>query len=57
MWSMSLLSAFLGSASAAVGVTISAFLPNLPSGALIVIIMFIILSVSIVVKRYRGLHV
>ena len=56
VWSMSLLSAFLGSASAAVGVTISAFLPNLPSGALIVIIMFIILSVSIVVKRYRGFH-
>jgi manganese/zinc/iron transport system permease protein len=54
VWSMSLLSALLGSASAGIGVIISALLPNLPSGAVIVVIMFIALGLSIVSTHMRG---
>lgn len=57
VWSMSLLSACLGSLSAGFGVVISAFLPNLPSGALIVVIMFVVLTASIVFSRFRGANV
>jgi len=57
VWHMSLLSACLGSVSAGIGVLISAFFPNLPSGALIVMIMFITLGVSIVVTRRRSANV
>jgi manganese/zinc/iron transport system permease protein len=54
VWSMSLLSALFGSACAGIGVIISALLPNLPSGAVIVVIMFIALGLSIVGTHMRG---
>ena len=57
VWSMSLLSALFGSACAGIGVIISALLPNLPSGAVIVVIMFIALGLSIVVTHLRGSNV
>ena len=57
VWSMSLLSALFGSVSAGIGVIISALLPNLPSGAVIVVIMFIALGLSIVVTQFRGSNV
>ena len=57
VWSMSLLSAFFGSASAGTGVIISALFPSLPSGAVIVVIMFTALGLSIVVTNLRGSNV
>ena len=55
--SMSLLSALFGSACAGIGVIISALLPNLPSGAVIVVIMFTALGLSIGVTHLRGSNV
>lgn len=53
VWSMSLLSAFTGGIAAGCGILISAAFPNLPSGALIVVIMFALLAVSIILKRLK----
>ena len=57
VWSMSLLSALFGSVAAGIGVIISALLPSLPPGAVIVVLMFIALGLSIVVTHLRGSNV
>ena len=55
MWIMTLASALIGAASAVVGAAMSALLPRLPSGAMIVVVATAVFLVSMLVAPARGL--
>jgi manganese/zinc/iron transport system permease protein len=57
MSSMAIIAAGIGAASAAVGATMSALFPNLPSGAMIVVVATLGFAISLVFGAQRGLVV